>query len=66
VSCLACLFTTDAISRERRKERSIAIPVARQGDVLLGSSRFLGFKGICMLAAFPMLMIPVLAGDVGW
>jgi hypothetical protein len=67
VSCLACLFTADAISRERREGTLglLFLSRVRVGDVLLGKLGSSGFKGICMLAAFlPMLMIPVLAGGV--
>jgi ABC-type transport system involved in multi-copper enzyme maturation permease subunit len=67
VSCLACLFTADAISRERREGTLglLFLSKVRVGDVLLGKLASSGFKGLCMLAAFlPMLMIPVLAGGV--
>jgi ABC-type transport system involved in cytochrome c biogenesis permease component len=67
VSCLACLFTADAISRERREGTLglLFLSRVRVGDVLLGKLGSSGFKSICMLAAFlPMLMIPVLAGGV--
>jgi ABC-type transport system involved in multi-copper enzyme maturation permease subunit len=67
VSCLACLFTADAISRERREGTLglLFLSKVRVGDVLLGKIGSCGFKGLCMLAAFlPMLMIPVLAGGV--
>src|SRR5215510_1107446 len=67
VSCLAFLFTADAISRERREGTLglLFLSEVRVGDVLLGKIGSCGFKGLCMLAAFlPMLMIPVLAGGV--
>lgn len=67
VSCLACLFTADAISRERREGTLglLFLSRVRVADVLLGKLGSSGFKGICMLAAFlPMLIIPVLAGGV--
>src|SRR5712672_3431130 len=67
VSCLAFLFTADAISRERREGTLglLFLSRVRVGDVLLGKIGSCGFKGLCMLAAFlPMLMIPVLAGGV--
>lgn len=67
VSCLACLFTADAISRERREGTLglLFLSRVRVVDVLLGKLASSGFKGLCMLAAFlPMLMIPVLAGGV--
>lgn len=67
VSCLACLFTADAISRERREGTLGLLFLSRVtvADVLLGKLGSSGFKGLCMLAAFlPMLMIPVLAGGV--
>src|SRR3954463_3623711 len=67
VSCLACLFTSDAISRERREGTLglLFLSRVRVADVLLGKLGSSGFKGLCMLAAFlPMLMIPVLAGGV--
>lgn len=67
VSCLACLFTADAISRERREGTLglLFLSRVRVVDVLLGKLGSSGFKGLCMLAAFlPMLMIPVLAGGV--
>jgi len=67
VSCVACLFTADAISRERRDGTLglLFLSRVRVADVLLGKLGSSGFKGLCMLAAFlPMLMIPVLAGGV--
>jgi len=67
VSCLAFLFTADAISRERREGTLGLLFLSRVkvADVLLGKLGSSGFKGLCMLAAFlPMLMIPVLAGGV--
>src|SRR6266850_252259 len=67
VSCVAFLFTADAISRERREGTLglLFLSRVRVADVLLGKLGSSGFKGICMLAAFlPMLMIPVLAGGV--
>src|SRR6266404_3548194 len=67
VSCLACLFTADTISRERREGTLglLFLSRVRVADVLLGKLGSSGFKGLCMLAAFlPMLMIPVLAGGV--
>jgi hypothetical protein len=67
VSCLACLFTADAISRERREGTLglLFLSRVRVGDVLLGKIGSSGLKGLCMLATFlPMLMIPVLAGGV--
>jgi ABC-type transport system involved in multi-copper enzyme maturation permease subunit len=67
VSCLACLFTADAVSRERREGTLGLLFLSRvsAGDILLGKLGSSGFKGLCMLAAFlPMLMIPVLAGGV--
>lgn len=67
VSCVAFLFTADAISRERREGTLGLLFLSRVKvvDVLLGKLGSSGFKGLCMLAAFlPMLMIPVLAGGV--
>src|ERR1043165_114884 len=67
VSCLACLFSADAISRERREGTFGLLFLSRvsAADVLLGKLGSSGFKSLCMLAAFlPMLMIPVLAGGV--
>jgi ABC-type transport system involved in multi-copper enzyme maturation permease subunit len=67
VSCLAFLFTADAISRERREGTLglLFLSRVRVGDVLLGKLGSSGFKSLCVLAAFlPMLMIPVLAGGV--
>jgi hypothetical protein len=67
VSCFACLFTADAISRERREGTLglLFLSRVRAGDVLLGKLGSSGLKSLCMLAAFlPMLMIPVLAGGV--
>jgi hypothetical protein len=67
VSCFACLFTADAISRERREGTLglLFLSRVRAMDVLLGKLGSSGFVGLCMLAAFlPMLMIPVLAGGV--
>jgi ABC-type transport system involved in multi-copper enzyme maturation permease subunit len=67
VSCLAFLFTADAISRERREGTLglLFLSRVRAGDLLLGKIGSSGSKGLCMLAAFlPMLMIPVLAGGV--
>lgn len=67
VSCLACLFTADAISRERREGTLGLLFLSRVKvwDVLFGKLGSSGFKSLCMLAAFlPMLMIPVLAGGV--
>lgn len=67
VSCLACLFTADAISRERREGTLglLFLSRVRVVDILLGKLGSSGFKGLSMLAAFlPMLMIPVLAGGV--
>src|SRR5215467_8316180 len=67
VSCVAFLFTADAISRERREGTLglLFLSRVRAGDLLLGKIGSSGFKGLSMLAAFlPMLMIPVLAGGV--
>jgi ABC-type transport system involved in multi-copper enzyme maturation permease subunit len=67
VSCLACLFTADAISRERREGTLglLFLSRVRVADLLLGKLGSSGLKCLCMLAAFlPMLMIPVLAGGV--
>jgi len=67
VSCVAFLFTADAISRERREGTLglLFLSRVRAGDVLVGKLGASGFKSICLLTAFlPMLMIPVLAGGV--
>ena len=67
LSCSACLLAADAISAERREGTLGLLFLTRikSLDVLLGKLSSVGITSLCALVAFfPVLMIPVIAGGV--
>ena len=67
LSCSACLLAADSISAERREGTLGLLFLTRikSLDVLLGKLSSVGITSVCALVAFfPVLMIPVIAGGV--
>ena len=67
VCCGCCLFTSDAISWERREGTLgfLFLTRVRGPDVVIGKLTSAALVNVCALMAFlPVLMIPVLSGGV--